>query len=464
MAPIRGKGGETRDKDKGNGRKKRKKEGRRKFEEKELREEQEGERWGEEILKRNEEREKISRKMRGEEFESNDEKEVGVEREVEAEGVAQGEVAREVGDVEMGELDQDQDQGQADQVMEYEIGDTEKVFEKVVEKSGDEETKKQREVQEEESKRKRELSNHFTIGLNSVTKKLEEQISKASAFAIQNRKGLDAPSKSGFATSAFDLTSDPQSASTSTSDPSDLNSVVTLNRTSHSDPPISMVFVCTKDIDPPSMISHFPLLTCAVNAVSSKSFDLNSSSTTTENQSNSLYPPILLIPLPEDSSSELSKALYLRRVSTIALSFPLNSNSDHNSEFHKLLKPLIEIIKKTEIQPLRIGWLDVAAESSVLNGKEFGLNNAGNDRTNIELKGPIIKHVRTTAPVDKLGKDKKREVRKEKKLVKKEKKRVERKPVEGEMKREKKRKRLEVGDGDGNGEAKEGGVKKNRRK
>lgn len=124
----------------------------------------------------------------GEEFESNDEKEVGVEREVEAEGVAQGEVAREVGDVEMGELDQDQDQGQADQVMEYEIGDTEKVFEKVVEKSGDEETKKQREVQEEESKRKRELSNHFTIGLNSVTKKLEEQISKASAFAIQNRK------------------------------------------------------------------------------------------------------------------------------------------------------------------------------------------------------------------------------------------------------------------------------------
>ena len=75
-----------------------------------------------------------------------------------------------------------------------------------------------------------------------------------------------------------------------------------------SQPPlISVVFVCRADVDPPLLISHLPTLIASCNSSRSTLTDPNS------------YPPIKLVPVPKGSESLLADATGLRRLAVLAL-------------------------------------------------------------------------------------------------------------------------------------------------
>ena len=110
---------------------------------------------------------------------------------------------------------------------------------------------------------------HLVLGINRVTKRLEDQ---ARAY----RQTLTATK-----TITDDGTSQP--------------------------PLISVVFVCRADVDPPLLISHLPTLIASCNSSRNALTDPNS------------YPPIKLVPVPKGSESLLADATGLRRVAVLAL-------------------------------------------------------------------------------------------------------------------------------------------------
>ena len=113
---------------------------------------------------------------------------------------------------------------------------------------------------------------HLILGINQVTKRLEHQ---ARAY----RQTLSA------AKTLID------------------------NGTSESPPsrPISIVFVCRADVDPPLLISHLPTLIASCN------------SSRNSLMAPELHPPIKLIPVPKGSESLLADATGLRRLAVLAL-------------------------------------------------------------------------------------------------------------------------------------------------
>ena len=111
---------------------------------------------------------------------------------------------------------------------------------------------------------------HLILGINQVTKKLENQ-----ARAYRQT-----------------LTATPTIKDTSQSTTSG---------------PISIVFVCRADVDPPLLISHLPTLIASCN--SSRNVLMNPEA----------YPPIRLVPVPKGSESLLADATGLRRVAVLAL-------------------------------------------------------------------------------------------------------------------------------------------------
>jgi ribonuclease P/MRP protein subunit POP3 len=103
--------------------------------------------------------------------------------------------------------------------------------------------------------------NHTTCGINAVTKRLEAQVRQARRNVIV------------------------------TTDPEGVKQV-----------PITLVFVCRADVDPPLLIDHFPPLVAACNSV----------------QSN-LRQQVKLVPVPKGSEDVLGAKLGIKRVSVIAL-------------------------------------------------------------------------------------------------------------------------------------------------
>jgi len=113
---------------------------------------------------------------------------------------------------------------------------------------------------------------HLILGINRVTKRLEDQ---ARAY----RQTLTATK-----TITDDGTSQPPPSG-----------------------PISVVFVCRADVDPPLLISHLPTLIASCNSSRNALTDPNS------------YPPIKLVPVPKGSESLLADATGLRRLAVLAL-------------------------------------------------------------------------------------------------------------------------------------------------
>lgn len=71
--------------------------------------------------------------------------------------------------------------------------------------------------------------------------------------------------------------------------------------------PVSVVFVCRADVDPPLLISHLPTLIASCNSSRNALTDPES------------YPPIKLVPIPKGSESLLADAIGLRRIAVLAL-------------------------------------------------------------------------------------------------------------------------------------------------
>ena len=84
---------------------------------------------------------------------------------------------------------------------------------------------------------------------------------------------------------------------------------ITDNGTSQPPPsgPITVVFVCRADVDPPLLISHLPTLIASCNSSRHALKDPD------------LYPPIKLVPVPKGSESLLADATGLRRLAVLAL-------------------------------------------------------------------------------------------------------------------------------------------------
>ena len=116
------------------------------------------------------------------------------------------------------------------------------------------------------------ITPHLILGINQVTKRLEHQ---ARAY----RQTLSVTK-----THTDNYTSDPPPFR-----------------------PVSIVFVCRADVDPPLLISHLPTLIASCN--SSRNSLANPES----------HPPIKLVPVPKGSESLLADATGLRRLAVLAL-------------------------------------------------------------------------------------------------------------------------------------------------
>jgi ribonuclease P/MRP protein subunit POP3 len=112
-------------------------------------------------------------------------------------------------------------------------------------------------------------SQHLTIGINAVTRRLERQVRSArhSVTISENGAAIVAP---------------------------------------HSQPPIKFVFVCRADIDPPLLIAHLPHLVAACN-----------SPARADGSSENLT--VKLIQLPKGAEFTLAHAIGLRRAAAIAI-------------------------------------------------------------------------------------------------------------------------------------------------
>ncbi|KAJ2930498.1 hypothetical protein H1R20_g6591, partial [Candolleomyces eurysporus] len=117
------------------------------------------------------------------------------------------------------------------------------------------------------------ILDHLVCGINAVTKRLEAQARQVRRSVIISSKPLD-----------------------------ELEAAL----------PISLVFVCRADVDPPILINHLPQLVAACNSVPSKA-------------------PVKIIPLPKESEGILAEKLGIRRASVLALD--VRSISRHSRIF-----------------------------------------------------------------------------------------------------------------------------------
>lgn len=126
------------------------------------------------------------------------------------------------------------------------------------------------------------ISQHLTIGINQVTRRLEAQIKSARRRVIM-----------------------------SDTDPVDSQSV----SSSPELPKIKVVLVCRADVDPPILIDHLPHLVAAWNSSQIESLAEKSGDF------------MKLVPLPKGAEFALAEAMGLRRVAVVALDVcPLSSS------------------------------------------------------------------------------------------------------------------------------------------
>lgn len=147
--------------------------------------------------------------------------------------------------------------------------------------------------------------------------------------------------------------------------------------------PICLVFVCRSDLDPPKLASHFPMLTCALNAVCHPATKAGDS--------------VLLVPLPTGAEVVLAKALGLRRCAVLGIatgSLPAEAS-----------RALFARIADAGLQPLRADWLDTAADSA-LRTREVLLTRSGlvpmtSPRATRPIQSTtVVKNVASTAPAN----------------------------------------------------------------
>lgn len=142
--------------------------------------------------------------------------------------------------------------------------------------------------------------------------------------------------------------------------------------------PIDTVFVCREDLNPPKLVAHFPLLVCAVNAVCHPPAERKTS--------------LQLISLPSGAEQLLAETLQVRRCGVIALATSLLP--PHLSE--TLKKRLLEC----QLTPLRAEWLDAAAQAALLLRQQLITGSSSNQHSSRFQPRPQVHQVATTAPTN----------------------------------------------------------------
>lgn len=176
-------------------------------------------------------------------------------------------------------------------------------------------------------------SSPIALGINSVSRHLESMIDHQS----RRRNPKDAEEQGS--TSAV-----PSTSTTSEQQPQPPS-------------PLNIVFVCRQDLDPPTLCAHFPMLTCAVNAVCHPRPEAG----------------VLLVPLPAGSERLLSEAIDLRRCSVVGLSTDVLSSMGVRQPLMALLARIQEAGNSSGLKPLRASWLDSAADV-ILRTREYLMN------------------------------------------------------------------------------------------
>ncbi|KAL5519613.1 POP3 [Sanghuangporus vaninii] len=182
-----------------------------------------------------------------------------------------------------------------------------------------------------------EILQHVTIGINAVTKQLEQQC----CIPRQNISSSETLSKSNSAKTSTvrdEVAVDEVMGNTSTDSVVDQNSRSNLNVSS--DPaatraPIRTVLVCLPDIDPPLLVAHIPYLVAACN--SKANHNNNDSSATHDPDAR-----IKLISLPKGAEVKLAQATGLRRISVLALDETVSRDeilSQHLSSVETIVAP-----------------------------------------------------------------------------------------------------------------------------
>ncbi|EPQ27456.1 uncharacterized protein PFL1_04994 [Pseudozyma flocculosa PF-1] len=148
---------------------------------------------------------------------------------------------------------------------------------------------------------------------------------------------------------------------------------------------ITHVFVCRHDISPPTLVAHYPMLACTVNAICH-------SMTPSEG--------LHLVPLPLSSTSMLAEAVGLHSLTILALTSHIPAH---------LLEALDRSISAaSSTSPprsetvLRRDWMESAvhAARSVGGSKAFPLVPVPQPTAGVQVAPTSIKLLRTTQPVD----------------------------------------------------------------
>lgn len=127
----------------------------------------------------------------------------------------------------------------------------------------------------------------------------------------------------------------------------------------------SIIFVCQFDVDPPSLVSHLPLLTATYNAISKQ--------------------PSYLIRLPKGSESHLSNATHLRRCSVLSID---RKQLTLGSDAQKGVDDLLAKVQESGVEEMRLDWIDKAIQA------------ARGVTSQVHLIDSQIKHLRSSAPLD----------------------------------------------------------------
>ncbi|KAL4400679.1 nucleolar ribonuclease P complex [Malassezia pachydermatis] len=136
------------------------------------------------------------------------------------------------------------------------------------------------------------------------------------------------------------------------------------------------LFVCTADMDPPTMVAHMPMLTAIYNAFVAnqiKKDDTTPDESTTEPMleiSTVSSTSLVLIPLPKGAEFMLSTALGVRRLSALLV------HSSLSTSYLNRLEQSVQAVGNGLSQGYRLPWLD----------------------TNARLHLPHVKQVSSSAP------------------------------------------------------------------
>ncbi|KAF8308285.1 hypothetical protein DL93DRAFT_2087178 [Clavulina sp. PMI_390] len=125
---------------------------------------------------------------------------------------------------------------------------------------------------------------HIVFGINEVTKRLEHQVSSNRNLSVQSQ------TPSSETALNYSENTMPSKANTSQGSPPS--------------PPIRFVIACTQDVDPPTILAHFPPLVAVTNASRSRKNPALD---------------VLLIQMPKMAEGSLTEAVKLRRTAVLAL-------------------------------------------------------------------------------------------------------------------------------------------------